>query len=73
MKKLDKSLLIHPPSYPLTFLTHPPSPSRKTKVRGVTSYIIVVFILPLVFKGRVGEGLRSKSEEPALNEVNWSN
>jgi len=41
------------------FLTHPPSPSLKAKGRGVTYYILVIFTLPLLFKGRDGEGLRN--------------
>jgi hypothetical protein len=33
-----------------------------SKGRGVTSYILVIFSLPLLFKGRVGEGLRKIEE-----------
>ena len=46
--------------------THPPGPpinrgrlSLLSKGRGVTGYILVAFTLPLLFKGRVGKGLRN--------------
>jgi len=38
------------------FLTHPPSPSLKTKGRGVIYYNTAIYALPLLLKGRVGEG-----------------
>jgi hypothetical protein len=31
-----------------------------SKGRGVTNYVLVYFALPLLFKGRDGEGLRIK-------------
>jgi hypothetical protein len=39
--------------------THPPASSLLSKGRGVTDYILVAFTLPLLFKGRVGKGLRN--------------
>ena len=40
--------------------THPPSPSLKAKGRGVINYCKTNYTLPLLFKGRVGVGLRKK-------------
>jgi len=45
----------------LLFLVNKPiplPPSLKTKGRGLTNYITVIYTLPLLLKGRVGEGLR---------------
>jgi hypothetical protein len=44
------------------FLTYPPSPSLKTKGRGVNPYKLCFYTLPSLFKGRAGEGLSGAKE-----------
>jgi hypothetical protein len=60
-RSLPESTLLNPVSLLfMVFLTHPRTPSLKSKGRGVIRYILVDFTLPLLFKGRDWVGLRNK-------------
>jgi hypothetical protein len=49
------------------YLTLPPAPSLKVKGRGVTNYNINTYPLPLLLKGRVGDGLRNSKNKRIYN------